>query len=265
MDRLKKLAVTLLSFTAITAFAQNVPPSPDATDEITQANNPLANIKAFNIQNYYLPTISGVNTSGDQLWLRYAQPLGRFLIRASLPFETFPVNLNGSRETGSSDFNIFAIYTFDTGHAGVSAGVGPMLVAPTASPSILGAGKWQGGLASVYFDASSKLIQYGGLVTYQADFAGNEARQHTSVLDVQPFVFVQMGEGLYVRTAPIWTFNFSNSTNNIPVSLGLGKVVKVNKTVYNFFIEPQISAYHKGLLQPTSQIYAALNLQFYDS
>lgn len=233
-------------------------------DEIAQANNPLANLKALNIQNYYMPNISGTDTSGDIFWLRYAQPLGKFLIRASIPFQTFPVGLNGSRQTGTSDFNIFALYTFDTGNPSVSTGIGPLLVAPTASPSILGAGKWQGGLAGVYYNASSRLIQYGGLVTYQADFAGNQTRQHTNILDIQPFLFIQLGHGLYLRTAPVWTFNFISSTNNLPVSLGIGKIVKMNKTVYNFFIEPQVSAYHKGLGQPTTQIYAAVNIQFYD-
>jgi len=232
-------------------------------NEITQANNPLANLKAFNLQNYFYPTISGFNTTGDTAWLRYAQPIDKFLIRASLPIQTFPVSQNGARQTGTGDFNIFAVYTFDTGNSNVSAGIGPLLVAPTASPTLLGAGKWQGGLAGVYYNASSKVFQYGGLVTYQADFAGQQNRQHTSILTAQPFAFYQLGKGLYLRSAPIWTFNFYNNTGVIPLSLGVGKIVKVNKTVYNFFIEPQFAVYHHGLGQPTSQIYAGLNMQFY--
>lgn len=238
---LKTIALFSLASNVIAADMTNQP------NEMTEANNPLAHMKAFNIQNYYLPTISGVSTTGDTLWLRYAQPINKFLIRASLPFQTLPVNLNGSHQTGTGDFSIFALYTFDTGNAAVSAGIGPLLVAPTASPSVLGAGKWQGGLAGVYYNASSQIWQYGGLVTYQADFAGSKNRAHTSILDIQPFLFFQLGKGIYLRTAPIWTLNFIGNTNNIPVSLGIGKIVKVEKTVLNFFIEPQISAYHKGL------------------
>jgi hypothetical protein len=235
----------------------------DAAD-LTQANNPIANLKAFNIQNYYYPDISGFNTTGDTLWLRYAQPINKFLVRASMPFQTFPVSLNSARQTGSGDFNIFAAYLLDTGNPAVSFGVGPLIVAPTASPSVLGAGKWQGGLASVYFNGNSQKFQFGGLITYQVDFAGNQQRQHTSILAIQPFAFYQLGKGYYLRTAPIWTFNFVADTHVVPLSLGAGKVIKMGKTVYNLFIEPQFSVSHKGIGQPTTQIYAALNLQFYD-
>lgn len=46
-----------------------------ATDELAQANNPLANMQAFNMQNYYDSKISGFPQTGDTFWLRYAQPI----------------------------------------------------------------------------------------------------------------------------------------------------------------------------------------------
>lgn len=234
----------------------------NATSDLTQANNPIANLKAFNIQNYYYSNLSGFDTAGDTLWLRYAQPVGKFLIRASIPLQNVPVDL--AHQTGTGDFNIFAAYLLDTGNPSISFGVGPLLVAPTASPSALGGGKWQGGLALVYFNGSSKKFQFGSLVTYQADFAGNEKREHTSILSVQPFAFYMLGKGYYLRTAPIWTFNFVSKSHVIPLSLGAGKIIKVGKIVYNFFIEPQFSISNNGIGQPIKQIYAALNLQFYN-
>lgn len=128
----------------------------DTSSDLVQANNPIANIKAFNIQNYYYSNLSNFNTSGDTVWLRYAQPIGQFLIRASMPFQNFPTDL--SHPTGTGDFNIFAAYLLNTGNSSVSLGIGPLLVAPTASPSVLGNGQWQGGLALVYFNGSSKKI-----------------------------------------------------------------------------------------------------------
>lgn len=257
---MRKLIAPLLLLVNITfCYAET-----NNSNDLAQANNPIANLKAFNIQNYYYPDISGFKTTGDTFWLRYAQPINKFLVRASMPFQTYPVALNSARQTGSGDFNIFAAYLLDTGNPAVSFGVGPLLVAPTASPNALGAGKWQGGLATVYFNGNSQKFQYGGLVTYQVDLAGNQQRQHTSILAIQPFAFYQLGKGYYLRTAPIWTFNFVADTHVIPLSLGVGKVIKVGKTVYNFFLEPQLSVSHKGIGQPTIQIYAALNLQFYN-
>jgi len=232
----------------------------NTSTDLTQANNPIANIKAFNIQNYYYSNLSALDTSGDTVWLRYAQPIHKFLIRASMPIQNFPTE--SSHKTGTGDFNIFAAYLLNTGNPSISFGIGPLLVAPTASPSVLGNGQWQGGLAIVYFNGSSKKIQFGGLMTYQADFTGNKNREHTSLLTLQPFAFYQLGQGYYLRTAPTWVFNFVPNSHVIPLSVGFGKVSKIGKTIYNFFIEPQFSISHKGAGQPLTQIYAALNLQF---
>lgn len=237
--------------------------SDDMSTAIAQANNPLAHLKAFNIQNYYYPDLSNLNTTGNTAWLRYAQPIDRFLIRASLSIQTLPVAANGARQTGSGDFNIFAAYLLNTANPQVSLGIGPMLVAPTASPSLLGAGKWQGGVAVVYFNATSALFQYGGLLTYQVDFAGSQSRMHTSILALQPFAILQIGKGYYLRSAPIWTDNFVSRTGVIPLSIGIGKVFKKDTIVYNLFIEPQFAAWHQGIAQPLTQIFAGLNMQFY--
>lgn len=234
----------------------------NAIDDLAQANNPLANMQAFNIQNYYYPQISGFEQKGDTFWLRYAQPIDKFLVRASMPLTSYPISPN-IKKSGSGDFNIFGAYLFDTGNPAISAGIGPLLVAPTASPSELGSGKWQGGLAAVYFNANSPKVQYGGLVTYQTDFSGPQNRAHTSVMAVQPFGFLQLTHGFYLRSAPIWVFDFKNDNHVMPLGLGVGKVIKAGKTVYNLFVEPQFSISTKGIAQPTTQVFAGFNMQFY--
>ncbi len=93
-------------------------------------------------------------------------------------------------------------------------------------------------------------------------FTGNKNREHTSLLTLQPFAFYQLGQGYYLRTAPTWIFNFVPNSHVIPLSIGLGKVSKIGKTIYNLFIEAQFSISHKRAGQPLTQIYAALNLQF---
>lgn len=59
-----------------------------------QANNPLANMTAFNMQNYYIGDVSGTDKDANQFWFRYATPysLGHsyWLLRASLPINTYP-------------------------------------------------------------------------------------------------------------------------------------------------------------------------------
>ncbi len=231
-----------------------------------QANNPLANMVAFNVQNYYIGELTETDENANQFWLRYAQPfkLGKtqWLARASLPVNSFPTPPDLSHETGLGDFNIFAAYLFDTPNPAVSIGLGPQLTAPTASDEALGSEKWSAGLAHVLFDGRNKKFQYGYLLTWQHSFAGEDERADVNVGAAQPFAFYQLGKGVYLRAAPIWVYNFENDAYSVPLGLGIGKVIKRGKTVYNFFIEPQYSVATNGPGQPQWQIYFALNMQF---
>ena len=53
------------------------------SDVAAQANNPLAKFQAFNLHNYYIPTMSeAAGQTANTFWLRYAQPVGRWLAPA---------------------------------------------------------------------------------------------------------------------------------------------------------------------------------------
>jgi hypothetical protein len=231
-----------------------------------QANNPLANMTAFNLQNYYMGDLSGTDETANQFWLRFAKPISigdtDWLVRASLPINTFPTLPNGDKKTGVGDLNIFAAYLIDTGNPAVSFGFGPQITMPTASNDALGSEKWSAGFANVLFNASSAKFQYGYLLTWQASFAGDDDRSDVNMGAFQPFAFYQLGEGTYLRAAPIWQYNFENNDYNVPLGIGIGQVLKKDKTVYNIFIEPQFSVAHEGDGQALWQIFVGFNMQF---
>ena len=56
-------------------------------DAAAQANNPLANMTAFNIQNYYIGELTESDESANQFWLRFAKPISvadtNWIFRAS--------------------------------------------------------------------------------------------------------------------------------------------------------------------------------------
>ena len=263
-----KLLVCLASLCSVAALAQdqvapeteeNASANPDAA---AQANNPLANFTAFNLHNYYIPELSGATEeTANSFILRYARPLGGWLMRASLPFNRTPTGIN-TTQSGLGDLDVFFAYLFDTGNPARSFGIGPQIVLPTATEDATGTGKYQAGLAAVYFDASSALFQWGGLLTYRTDIGGDSDRADTSLLAAQPFYFVQMGGGYYLRGAPIWTFDLENDTYSVPVALGFGKVFKSGKTVFNVFAEPQFTVLSKGDGQPQFQLFVGFNMQF---
>ncbi len=232
-----------------------------------QANNPLADITAFNIQNYYIDEFTGPgNQSGNQFVLRYAKPVqwgnSKWLIRASLPYNSFPVGTGGSTVNGIGDFDIFAAYQIDTGNPAISFAVGPEVVAPTATDNRLGSDQWQLGIANVYFNATSPKFQYGYLLTWRGGVGDTKGKPRVSLGAFQPFAFYQLGKGWYTGGAPIWTYNFRNHNYSVPLGIRLGKVIKRDKTVFNLFVEPQWSVRDKGAGQPKMQVYFALNMQF---
>ena len=231
-----------------------------------QANNPLANMTAFNLHNYYIGDLTESDQSANQFFLRYAKPFSmgesNWLMRATLPVNSFPTSPDGNKQTGFGDFNIFASYLFDTDDPAVSFGIGPQLTVPTATKDALGSEKWSAGLANVLFDASSPQFQYGYLLTWQHSFAGEDQRANVNIAAFQPFGMFQLGGGTYLRTASIWIYNLENDNYSIPLGLGIGQVMKKGSTVYNMFIEPQFSVADNGPGQPEWQIFIGLNMQF---
>jgi hypothetical protein len=252
----------IIAFTVAPAAAQNGDPSEAdaAAKALANANNPLANMVAFNIQNYYFAKLYGTDETANTAWLRYAQPFGKWLMRASLPIQTVPTGAGQDPVSGIGDFNVFFAYLLSDSSSPKQFGVGPLLAAPTATDDAIGADVWQAGVAAVYFDASSKVVQWGGLVTYQTSFAGDG--DDTSLAVLQPFLMIQMGKGAYLRSAPLWIFNIEDGTYNVPLGFGIGKVVKKDRTVFNMFIEPQFTILHDGIGQPEFQVFAAINMQF---
>ncbi|MCB2228708.1 MAG: hypothetical protein KQH53_18675 [Desulfarculaceae bacterium] len=239
-----------------------VHPGLDAT---TQANNPLAKMTAVNFQTYYMGRMTGTSENANQFWLRVAKPFEvlktDWIMRASLPLNTYP-SQDGGHDTGLGDFNFLAAYLFDTGNPAISFGIGPQLTAPTATQDDLGSEKWSGGFANVLFNASSHLFQYGYLLTWQASFAGNDDQQNVNSAAFQPFAFLQLGDGVYLRAAPIWAYDLEDGGYSVPLGVGVGKVIKMGKTVFNLFVEPQVSVLDRGDGWADWQIYAGINMQF---
>ncbi len=235
-----------------------------------QANNPLASTKALSFQNYYMGDFTDSNGDGigqwaNQAWLRYAQPLSfgaaDWILRASLPISTYPT-YGDNHETDLSDLNVFLAYLMDTGNPAVSFGFGPQITLPTATEEGFSSEKWSAGLVNVFFNGSSPRLQYGYLLSWQHSFAGEDNAPDVNMAAFQPFTFYQLGQGYYLRSTAIMTYDFERENYNIPLGLGLGKVFKLNGATLNAYAEPQYSILNEGAGQPKWQILSGLNFQF---
>lgn len=261
-------AVTLLSLTIFSQENNSQTHKNKPSNAAAQANNPLANMTALNFHNYYIPKLTNAADAAymNNTWIRYAKPFseGKLLLRVSAPINTIgnPDPITGVVNTtnGLGDINAFVSYNF-VSKPSATVGIGPLVSAPTATNQALGVDKWQGGVAFVAFIAKSPIFQFGGLITWQASIGGDPNKPNANLAAVQPFYFFQLGKGTYLRGAPIWGFDIENESYHIPLALGIGKIVKVNKTVFNLFVEPQYSILHQGT-QPQFQLLTGINLQF---
>lgn len=238
----------------------------EAHDSVNEANNPLTPKITINLQNYYIPDF--IDAPGEphanQFLIRGLIPSDAFgfpqLFRFTLPIATSPDNPSGY-VTGLGDLTLIDLFILPK-VGDVTFAAGPVLVIPTATDAQLGSGKWQAGAAGVVV-APQDWGLLGGLVTYQASFAGADSRDDVSLLTVQPIVNVNLKDGWYLRSSATWNFNLENGASYIPIGAGVGKVFQLEKGItMNAFLEPQYTVWHDGPGAPRWQIFAGLNFQF---
>jgi hypothetical protein len=233
-----------------------------SAEQLSKANNPLADMNALNFQNYYMPSLFGTPDSvANTMYLRPVMVAGRQIIRATIPIATAPVGQQQYR-SGLGDFSIFDAIKLTPGGAKTDFAVGPLFVAPTATNSALGQGKWQAGIAAVAIHPMPGGSLIGGLVTWQRSFAGDKDRPTAYLMTMQPITTIGIGSGYYVRSTPVMVFDFQNNRYLVPFGLGIGKVFKAGNAIANVFIEPQFAVYHKGVGQPSFQLFMGMNLQW---
>lgn len=258
------LALALLMPTADASAAE---PSPDASDSqsvaeaANDANNPLAQLIGVNIHNYYVPKWYGdPDLTTNALQLRVIAPFWRVLPRLTLPIVT-QRDTNGDVRTGTGDLNLFVTFLLTKPNSRFQAGLGPLYVAPTASFETAGQGKHQLGAALILVGESKRVLG-GTLTTYQAAIAGDPERPFVQTLVHQTFIIMQVGQGWYLRSTPVWTFDLQSGNFNMPFGIGAGKVFPFERVVVNMFVEPQATLAKYGALTPALQVFMGLNLQF---
>lgn len=249
-----------LAAALILALATEAP----AHEAVNEANNPLTPKITVNLQGYYVPSFVDLHDKhANQFLLRGLLPsdLGGVpqLFRFTLPIATSPQAPDGY-VTGLGDLTLMDLFILPK-RGDVTFGAGPLFVLPTATDDALGNGKWQAGGAGVVVAPQSWGL-LGGLVTYQASFAGRGNREDVNLLTVQPILNVNLKDGWYLRSSATWNFNLENGASYVPVGLGVGKVVPINKRVtMNTFLEPQYTVWHGGPGAPRWQIFAGENFQ----
>ncbi len=232
---LRCVSAALFSILSSTSLAQ------DATSLVQQAKNPFADLT--NLQFLYDASV-GTGPRDQTSQVLTFQPLIPFnvsptwsiITRTILPFIAQP-------GTGLGDTQ-FSVFLSPTRTGSLVWGIGPVLQLPTASNDALGQGKWGvGPIAGLQWSGTQ--WTFGALFNNVWSFAGDANRPAVDQMQLQPeinYSFKHNPNG-YLTFSPTITANWQATGNErwtVPVSLGIGQLVKLGSQTINL----QATAYY---------------------
>jgi hypothetical protein len=122
---------------------------------------------------------------------------------------------------GIGDFQEQLFFAPKTKPGQIIWAVGPIFQFPTATPGVLGTGKWSAGPDAVVLVTPGSWV-IGALATQLWSFTGQTNRPTINTFLVQPFVNYNLSHGWALSTAPIITANWTTTQNRWAVPLGGG-------------------------------------------
>jgi hypothetical protein len=134
---------------------------------------------------------------------------------------------------GLGDINYTGFFVPET-TGNFTWGVGPTVLLPTATDTVLGTGKWSLGPAAVGLVTEGPIVA-GGLVSQLWSFAGDSDRADVSLFTFQPFFNYNFEGGWYLSTSPIITANWNASGEQwtLPIGGGGGRVFNIGSQPVN--------------------------------
>ena len=112
--------------------------------------------------------------------------------------------------------------------SGITWGVGPIALFPTATEAELGGKKWGAGPSGVALMVRGPLT-VGALVNHVWSFAGDSDRSDISNSFMQPFVAYTWPSAWTASLQSETTYNWEIEAWSVPVNLGVSKLVTIGK------------------------------------
>jgi hypothetical protein len=198
------------------------------------ASDPTASLMSVSVQDIYAGSYHQLaDESGNTLLLRSSVPFTtgslEHIARVTLPIVTD----SPSGESGLSDLVLFDLIKFEKSWG--RWGIGPVLLAPTATDDAIGAGKWAIGPALGFVARGNKLM-WGLFNQNLFSFAGDDDREDVNVSILQPIVNYSLPEKWSIGTSEMnITYDWKKDAWTIlPLGVKLAKLVKFGKLPVQF-------------------------------
>ncbi len=215
-------------------FGQQSASSREGESLVKAVQDPVASLVSVPIQDNLNPNLGPLGRVQSVLNIQPVVPVRisrdwNLIARIITPLITQP-NLSQKDQStfGLGDVNP----TFFLAPAAVHKviwGVGPAIVMPTATSSVLGQGKWSLG-PSVVALVQPEHWTIGALVNNVWSVGGQRARPAVNQMVFQHFINYNLDKGWYLGTSPVVTANWQASRGNrwvAPVGGGVGRVFRL--------------------------------------
>ncbi len=238
------LATLLAVMMPCGASAQTQKPS-SAGNDASSANDPSAPLTQIQLQNWYHPSYDGTSGQGNEFLLRPIIPAkAKGALPSSLARLEITVMSTPDGRTGLGDVQ-FIDWLFPGYHEGgkLKIGIGPVIVAPSATNRYAGQGQWQvGPSAIVIYTGIPKLI-LGAVEDNPISIGGERSRSRVNASTLEPLIVKELPRGYFLRFDPYLVFDAEqHGSATIPLNLGFGKLIKLHGQLINAYIQPEFLA-----------------------
>jgi hypothetical protein len=232
------LALLVLAGMVRTAGAEGTSSGPQSGDAqlAEELTNPLADLMTIPIQMNYDRDIGPLDdgwklqTNVQPVLPFRLTPDWNLISRTIIPVisqeDIFP---GAGSQFGLGDINLSLFFSpKKPTSGGLLWGIGPVLLLPTATDSLLGARKWGAGPTAVALTMRGPWT-VGFLANHIWSYAGDSDRQDISNTFLQPFAAYTWPSAWTVSVQSESTYNWETEKWSVPVNVGVSKLVKLGK------------------------------------
>ena len=270
LQRLRKeftsaVPAIVLCLLSLAVSSQQQPAGGGKGNDAGSANDPSVPLTQLQFQNWFNPLYSGTPGEGNEFFFRPIVPFASkglmpsSLVRLELDLLSLP---NGRTGIGDSQFIDWFFPGYHEGSK-IKIGIGPVIVAPSATNRYAGQGQWQVGPSSIVIYTGVPRVVLGVIEDNPITVTGERTRPGQNTSTLQPFVVKVLPRNYFLRFDPYWEFDWKeHGSATLPVNLGFGRTIKIRNQQVNTYIQPEYLARrppHPGFNPPRF----TLRLTFY--